>query len=178
LRIVVVLLFRPPLTVIWTNLEHATMHKRVVTPIVVGVALLFSQEATVLIAMLCPHLRSPGASCFTEMPESATSHEHMDHMEMDPGEGEPIADQNVQGIALDQPVKTCPHCALHWRSSSNLFSLRETETAKRTNNVCVPSIVSSVVSVPQFLVAKLTARAHGPPGELTPRHILINIFRI
>lgn len=154
------------------------MHKQFVAAIVLGVALLFSQGAPVLVAALCPHLRSPAASCFTEMPASATSHDNMDHMDMDPGESEPVANENAEAITVDQPVKACPHCAIHSGSSSNPGSLRETETAKRASDLNIPVTVEQVLSDRPPSSSLVTTRSHGPPGELIPRHLLINVFRI
>ena len=154
------------------------MRKRLIATIVLGVALLFSQVATVLVAALCPHLRSPAASCFTEMSAPATSHEHMDHMQMDHGESEPVVNENDEGVALGQPVKACPHCAMHSRSSSNPVSLRETKTAKRASDLNIPAAVEQVLSERPPSSSLVISRAHGPPGGLIPRHILIKIFRI
>ena len=154
------------------------MHKRFVATTVLGVALLFSQGATVLVAALCPQLRSPAASCFTEMPAPEVSHEHMDHMQMDPSEGEAAAEENADTNALGQPLKQCPHCAMHSRSNSNPVSLRETEVAKRAGDLKSPLAVEPLVFELTSFVPMLASRVHGPPGEHTPRHILLNVFRI
>ena len=153
------------------------MHKRFVATTILGVALLFSQGATVLVATLCPHLRFPAASCFTEIPASAISHEHMDHMQTDPSESEPPSEENAKGVALGLPLKPCAHCAVHSRSAPDASSLRETEAAKRSGHLNIPLALSRHILVPTSSSPVLTSRAHGPPGEAIPRHLLLNVFR-
>lgn len=106
------------------------------------------------------------------------SHEdmgHMGHMEMEP---QPASQPNPEAFALDQPIGPCSHCAVHSRTTPNAVSLRETEAAKRSVDLSIPLHSSRVAQVAVSPVAVLTSRAHGPPGEAIPRHILINIFRI
>jgi hypothetical protein len=97
---------------------------------------------------------------------------------MDSSESDAVADEDAEAIALGQPVNACPHCAAHSRTSSNPVSLRETETAKRTSGLNIPAAVEQVLSERPPCSSLVISRAHGPPGGLTPRHILINIFRI
>ena len=164
--------------------ERPTMHKRLAATAVLGIALLFSQGATVLVAALCPHLRTPAEPCVSRTPEPDTSHEHMDHMEMDSTESESVSEapsnstERSEGIAFSQPTGKCPHCAMHSRSSSNPVSFRQVETAKRTSDLNVPLLVEPIVFEQESAVPNLFSRAHGPPGSNLPRHLLINIFRI
>lgn len=152
------------------------MHKRFLATTVLAGALLFSQGGNFLIAALCPHLRSGMASCETQRVGVPMSHEdmgHMAHMEQ-----EPAAQPNRDAVALDEPVAPCSHCAVHSRTTPNTASLRESEAAKRSADLNIPLHFSRVAPVTGSPVAVLTSRAHGPPGEARPRHILINIFRI
>ncbi|MGH9882413.1 MAG: hypothetical protein ACRD6N_13330 [Pyrinomonadaceae bacterium] len=159
------------------------MHKRFLAIIVLAAALLFSQGGSFLIAALCPHLQSGMASCETQLSASTMSHEDMAHehlghrgpMEM---EHEPVSNSDPSAIALGQPMGPCSHCAVHSRTTPNIASLRETEVAKRSADLSIPLHFSRIIPVVVSPVAVLTSRAHGPPGESTPRHILINIFRI
>ena len=152
-----------------------TVHKRFLTTTVLAAALLFSQGGNFLVGALCPHLMSGMASCKTQLGEPPMSHEDMGHMEME-HETAPNPDQDA--IALGQPIGPCSHCAVHSRTTPNTASLRETEAAKRSADLNIPLQSSRVAPVSPFPVAVLTSRAHGPPGDRTPRHILINIFRI
>ncbi|MDQ3667827.1 MAG: hypothetical protein M3410_14875 [Acidobacteriota bacterium] len=154
------------------------MHKRFLATTVVGVALLFSQGGTFLVAALCPHLQSGMASCETQLSESTMSHEdmgHMGHMEM---EQEPASQPDADVASLGQPISPCSHCAVHSRTNPNTASLRQAEVVKRSVDLNIPHQVSRVAPVAASAVPVLTSRAHGPPGHNTPRHILINIFRI
>lgn len=156
------------------------MHKRFLATIVVVVALLFSQGGSFLIAALCPHLRSGMASCETQlsaptMSHEEMAHENMGHMEM---EREPESRLSADIATLGQPIGPCPHCAVHSRTSPNTASLRQAEAPKRSVDLNIPLQVSGVAPVAGSAVAVLTSRAHGPPGDPTPRYILINIFRI
>lgn len=157
---------------------------KVLTTTALGVALLFSQGANVLMAALCPHLLSPAAPCITQSPKTNSDHEHMDHMEMDSPEGKSVSaapsdsGEKAEGVALSQPVGPCPHCAMHSRSSSNLASFREIETAKRTSDLNISLLVEPIVLEQASAVPNFLSRAHGPPGSDLPRHVLINVFRI
>ena len=153
------------------------MHKRFIATTVLATALLFSQGGSFLIAALCPHLQSGMASCETQLSESTMSHDdmgHMGHMEM---EQEP-ASQDANVATLGQPVSPCSHCAVHSRTSPNTASLRQAEAARRSADLNIPFQDSRLAPAAASPVAVLTSSAHGPPGDPTPRHILINIFRI
>ncbi len=154
------------------------MHKRFLAHAVLGIALLFSQGGSFLIAALCPHLQSGVASCETQLSESTMSHEdmgHMGHMEMEP---EPATQPSAGVATLGQPIDPCSHCAVHSRKSPNTASLRQADVAKRSVDLKTPLQVFRVAPVAASPAPVLTSRAHGPPGDPTPRHILINIFRI
>ena len=136
-----------------------------------------------LVAALCPHLQSGMASCGTEASASKSGHEamshhdmgHMGHAEM---KHERASQPDADALALGQPIDLCEHCSVHSRKNQNTASLRETEAAKRLTDLNSPLEFSQIApsSVGAFQV--VTSRAHGPPGGSTPRHILINIFRI
>lgn len=158
--------------------DRTTMHKRFLAITVLTAALLFSQGGHLLVAALCPHLQAGMASCETPPAEASMSHEDMGHagyMEMKP---EPAAQRDSTASALGQPIDACSHCAVHSRTTPNAVSLRATEVAKRSIDFDIPLSVSGVAPAIVSPVAVLTSRAHGPPGETTRRHILINIFRI
>ena len=160
------------------------MHKRLVSTAVLGIALLFTPGANVLVAALCPHLQSPAQPCITEAPAPNASHQHMEHMEMDSTESESVSEEpsdstkTSEGAALSQPTGTCPHCAMHSRSSSNPASFREIETVNRASDLNIPLLVEPIVFEHESAGPIIASRAHGPPGKYIPKHILINVFRI
>lgn len=151
------------------------MHKRFLANTVLGVALLFSQGGTFLIAALCPHLQSGTASCEAKPADPATSHDDMGHVGM---EHETAPNPDPDAVALGQPQGSCSHCAVHSGTNPNTAPLRQAEAVKRSVDLNIPLQVSKVALVAASPVPVLTSRAHGPPGDPTPRHILINIFRI
>jgi hypothetical protein len=151
------------------------MQKRFFATTILAGALLFSQGGSFLIAALCPHLQSGMASCETQLADPAMSHEDMGHMGM---EHESAPNSDPDSVALGQPIGPCSHCAVHSRTSQNTASLRQAEAAKRSIDLNIPHQVSSVAPVAASPVPVLISRAHGPPGDPGPRHILINIFRI
>jgi hypothetical protein len=159
------------------------MHQQFLTTSVLATALLFSQGGSFLIAALCPHLRSGMASCEMQlsarpMPHADMAHEdmgHTGHMEMSQ---EAKSNLDPKAVALSQPNGPCSHCAAHSRTTPSTASLRQGEQAKRSIDLNIPLQVSRVAPVTESPVPVLTSRAHGPPGEPTARHILINIFRI
>jgi hypothetical protein len=154
------------------------MHKRFLGITVVATALLFSQGGSFLVAALCPHMQSGVASCTSQAAEPKMSHEDMGHMGHQQMEHEPDSQPNTDTAAFGQPIDPCPHCAIHSGTTPRSASLRETEVARRSLDLSIPLQVPKVVPVTLSTVAVLTSRAHGPPGSPTPRHILINIFRI
>jgi len=153
------------------------MHKRFLAITVIGVALLFSQGGSFLIAALCPHLRSGQASCNKHSAESTMSHHEMGNMVMDSMD-ESASNPDPNAVALSEPIGLCSHCAMHSSTAPPAISLREIEASKRSGTFAIPDAVPQVVSVEMPGLAILTLRAHGPPGETTPRQVLINIFRI
>lgn len=154
------------------------MHKRFLVITVLTAALLFSQGGYFLVAALCPHLQSGMASCETQPAGTPMSHEdmgHVGHMEM---EQEPASQPDADVATLGQPIGPCSHCAVHSRTNSNTASLTKAEAARRSVDLDIPHQVSRVNPVAASPVPVLISRAHGPPGEPSPRYILINIFRI
>ena len=166
----------PPKTVLRIQ-STRPMRTPFVATTVLGIALLFSQGGNFLIAALCPHLQSGMASCETRSADPATSHEDMGHMGME-HESTSAPELNQDALALGQPHGLCSHCAVHSRTTPRAASLSDTEAAKRAFGLNIPVHVSKVAPATASPIAVLTSRAHGPPGDPTPRHILINIFRI
>jgi len=160
------------------SIAAVTMDKRFLINTLLGVALLFSQGGNFLVGALCPHLRSAAASCDMQVSETEMSHEGMGHAGMGSMSSEPAAQPNDEADALGQPTKPCSHCAVHSRSSSNAISLREADGPRRSADLTIPLTVSTIVPVASSTAPALTSRAHGPPGQSTARHILLNVFRI
>src|SRR6266576_3129543 len=143
------------------------MHKRFFVITLVGVALLFSQGGSFLIAALCPHLRSGQVSCNRHSAGSTMSDmagDEMGHMAMDSME-ESASNPDPNAVALGVPIGLCSHCAMHSRTVPPAVSLRETEASKRSGTFVIPNAVLQVISVEMPCLAIFSSRAHGPPGQ-------------
>jgi hypothetical protein len=79
--------------------------------------------------------------------------------------------------AFELPLETCAHCLNHSQLPLSSFALRETESAERCADLTAPQAVQQV-SFATLPSLPLEPREHAPPGEPSPRHILINVFRI
>jgi hypothetical protein len=164
------------------------MHRRFLAVTVLAVTVLFSQGGGSLIAAFCPHLTSIRASCHTNVSEEKVSHDHIDQIDgMVMGEtdsihsmDEPIANANPDpgALAVGQPVGWCPHCSVHAPTTLNAVSPRGVEPSKRSGGVLIPDAAQPEVTAEESFAAFLTSRAHGPPDVNTPRHILLNVYRI
>ena len=153
------------------------MYKRFLATIIITVALLLSQGGNFLVAALCPHLESATASCKTHPAEPKMSHEHMGHTGMGETEHENTAQPNPNAVAVSESSIPCLHCASHSGATSTSASLKETDAARRSDQITNPHTVS-LATVASSIVPQPTFRAHGPPGMTTPRHVLIHVFRI
>lgn len=152
------------------------MSRRLFSSTFLSAVLLFAQGGSFLIAALCPHLRAEVMRCDVGVQDSMTGHHHVPDMEMDPQAGELLI--NGDASAVDRPVGSCAHCAVHSRTTSTFFAVRHVEAITRVSELAV----ALVFEIPEFMVipapGRLTARSHGPPGNKLSRHVLISIFRI
>ena len=156
------------------------MHKRFLATTVLATALMFGLGGNFLIAGLCPHLRSAQVSCHAPLAETKMSHDDMGEMEMDEMDSmdESASNPDPDAIAIGEPIGLCPHCAVHSRTTPNAVTLREVEASQRVGSFATPDAIPNVVPVETSTGSILISRSHGPPGETTRRHVLINIFRI
>lgn len=153
------------------------MHKRFLATTIVATTLLFGLGGNFLVAALCPHLRSAQVSCDTHHAQSTMSQDDMGDMQVD-SMAEYASNPDPNAVAFGAPIGFCPHCAVHSRTTPNAVSLREVEASKRPGNFALPDSISNIVSVETPIALILVSRSHGPPGQTTRRHVLINIFRI
>ena len=154
------------------------MSRRFVTTIGLVAAIFFSQGSSFLIAALCPHLQPELTHCKTQTTEDSMSHHDMGHVQVQQMKAEFSPQPVAGGVALGRPKGLCLHCSVHSRTTSNAAALGGTEAAKRAYDLTIPVQAERLVSEAAFPSTVVPSRAHGPPGGQTPRHILINIFRI
>lgn len=154
------------------------MKKRFFATAIVALALVFSHGASVLVAGLCSHLRSNQSSCDTQPIDHNASHHDMDHTQMEP-EALGFSGSSARAIeSVEGANGSCSHCAVHSRANGNTSSLRQMYVATRSHDLTVAVTDSSVTSGFISEALKLPARAHGPPGDVVAKYVLINVFRI
>jgi hypothetical protein len=151
------------------------MSKRLISTTLLSFALLFAQGGSFLIAALCPHLHTGIMRCDMPAQEPAMDHHQMAGMPM--GQESAESPLNSDAPAVDQPTRTCTHCSVHSRTTSNAFSVRHLEAAKRATDLASAVVLDRPLPTIRHQ-ARLTVRSHGPPGNTVSRHILIDVFRI
>lgn len=154
------------------------MVKRFLTATGLAAAILFSQSSNFLIAALCPHLQPEATHCKAPAAESLMSHHDIGQAQVHRSKTEPRTKPVASQVTLGVPKGLCSHCSLHSQTTSNAGTLRGTAPVQRTNDLTIPVSGPAPVSVAASPIAVVPSRAHGPPGNQTSRHILINIFRI
>ena len=177
----------------------ATVGKRFLFTIIIVIALLSSAWGHVLAASFCPRFNKNHVSSFKHSAHQPISLEVASHagtcgMNMpdmqteatdDPQEDTdaPVAerdaanDSNPDADALDRPGEPCPHCLMHSQLTSGTATVVAVDPSKRLVEINAPS-ADFAMALPSALVLPITPLEHGPPGKSSPRHVLINVFRI
>jgi hypothetical protein len=142
-------------------------------PIAVGLLLFASGWGQTLAAAFCPHARGGHACCLA----NRNSH---DHDQASQHEAAPPSSNTITGGAtasLDQSAEECGHCMSHPR----LPAVPAAGAAGQSNSVeglaAPPPAMVADASTPIFTTA-IISRQHAPPSFSSPRHVLINVFRI
>ena len=184
------------------------MRKRPISIIILVVAFLLSAWGNVIAAAFCPRYLSNGNSETKQQPwpaeqinqKSSCHHEmagmEMGHMSM--GETELKSEDNVETsdnaipegrqirvrteatteeAFIDFPPETCGHCWMHSQPPAGTTTLVAVDPSKQVIDTSAPR-ADSAVTLPCALTVSATPLEHGPPGNVLPRHVLINVFRI
>ena len=177
------------------------MRKRSLSIVFIVVALLFSAWGNVIAAAFCPRfllnrdccLKHTAQSPMDSKHESSGHHEmagmEMDDMEMETEAGsapdtcaqnslaqlpsEPSSDV----VALDLPIEQCACCLSHSQTTLGTVSVVPIDPSKRlveTNSLPANFAIGLTAAVAELIVPS----EHSPPGPSSPRHIIINVFRI
>jgi hypothetical protein len=181
------------------------MSKRGILIFLLTFAFLLSAWANVIAAAFCPrYLSNCGlstrpssketrqvekASCHHEMAEMEMSDMQMDETEMQ-GEAdvetlnnsiayapEVETETSTQRIVIDRAAESCGHCWMHSQPASGAATLVAVDPSTRSIDTYAPPAESAATIAHNFTVS-ITPQEHGPPGNLLPRHVLINVFRI
>jgi uncharacterized protein involved in copper resistance len=177
------------------------MRKRSLSIVFVVLALLVSAWGNVIAAAFCPRFALNRDCCLRHSSQQAkqvkhesSCHHEMAGMEMDDMQMEPEADSkpdlNAHDLqvqfssepssdmaGLDLPSEQCTHCLSHSQTTSGTVSVVAIDPSKRlvqTNSL--PASFS--IDLTHAFADLIVPPEHGPPSPSSPRHVIINIFRI
>lgn len=184
------------------------MRKRCLSILLLVVTLLFSAWSNVIAAAFCPRYLSNRAACINHEPPQSkhvdlkTSCHHeisdmeMRDMQMDGADmeretaaeaednsiiGNPSMqvplESDAEQVAINLPTKPCGHCWMHSQPASGTLALVAVDPAKQLIDTNAPP-AHSAVTLPNAFTVSITPLEHGPPGNVLPRDVLINVFRI
>ncbi|MCA1576770.1 MAG: hypothetical protein LC794_05325 [Acidobacteria bacterium] len=142
------------------------MNRRFVATAFIALTVVFSQGGGSALAAICPHLRSLNTACH----EMQTQEVNANHHEV----------ERANGHAFDRTDSTAPcnHCAVHSRTKRDDSTLQPANTSQRASDLTI-SMPGSVAGPPPLSKAiAWVAKAHGPPRDAGPLHLLNNVFRI
>lgn len=80
-------------------------------------------------------------------------------------------------VSNEQPFENCSHCISHSNLPQGAFALRQAETSRSSNQIDDPEVVTDISYV-VLTPRRVNAREHAPPGQSSPLHVRINVFRI
>jgi hypothetical protein len=173
------------------------MRKRSLSIVFVAVALLFSAWSNVIAAAFCPRFALNRDCCLKHAVQQAkqvrhdpSCHHEMAGMDMDDMQMESPLDTNAQNsavdptsessseqVALETPIEQCAHCCTHSQTTSGIVSVVAIDPSKRlveTNSLPAGFAIGLTASLADLIVPS----EHSPPGPSSPRHVIINVFRI
>jgi hypothetical protein len=80
-------------------------------------------------------------------------------------------------VALDLPIEQCACCLSHSQTTSGTVSVVAIDPSKRlVETTSLPATFA--ISLASAFAGFIVRSEHSPPGQSTPRHVIINVFRI
>jgi len=140
----------------------------------------------VIAASLCPHYLTRDSSVTEAVKQTANEGSESCHhetagidSESETTTGAQPADRNQSALkaVIELPNETCGHCSMHSQPSPGAGSIAALTSLPQSVETDAPPIVSREVRPFTFIIP-ITPFEHSPPGDLPPRHVLINVFRI
>jgi len=177
------------------------MRKRSLSIVLVVIALHLNASGNVIAAAFCPRF-SPNRDCClkrgvqqAEPAKHGSSCDHekagmeMNDMQMGP-EADSVLDSNAQksqvqlspesasdDIAVDLPIEACAHCISHSQTTSGTVSVVAIDPSKGL--VVTDSLPANFnIDLTGAFADLILPLEHAPPRPSSPRHVLINVFRI
>jgi hypothetical protein len=177
------------------------MRKQSLLIVFVVVALLFSAWGNVIAAAFCPRFALNHDCCLKHgtQPSKQAKHESSCHhemagmemddmqMETEPDSAPDTSGQNSHAqlpsesssdeVALDLPIEQCACCLSHSQTTSGTASVVAIDPSKQLVETNLPP-ANFAIGLTSALAGLIVPSEHSPPGPSTPRHVLINVFRI
>lgn len=173
------------------------MKRRSLLIVFVAGALLFSAWGTVIAAAFCPRFALNRDCCLAHAAQQAKQVKHqsscqheMAGMDMDETQMESPSDTSTQNspveptsessseqVALEMPIEQCAHCCTNSQTTSGIVSVVAIDPSKGL--VEASSLPASFsIDLTRAFADLIVPSEHGPPRPSSPRHVLINVFRI
>jgi hypothetical protein len=173
------------------------MRKRSQSIVFVVVALLFSAWGNVIAAAFCPRFALNRDCCLEHAAQQAKQVKHqsschhemagmdMDDMQMESPPDtsaqdspvEPTSESSSEQVALDLPIEQCACCLSHSQTTSGTISVVAIDPSKQLVETNSPP-ANFAIGLTSAFAGLIVRSDHSPPGPSSPRHVIINVFRI
>ncbi|MBC7909281.1 MAG: hypothetical protein H7Y30_02200 [Pyrinomonadaceae bacterium] len=155
--------------------------KRVLLILIISL-LFVSGWGVVFADTLCPHKQARRAheriETVAQHREGSSCHEEMASDEAEAIEP-PDAEEEAQRASFEGQTGPCTHCITNPETPANLLVFtRVAELSKRDAGVPVLPPSGFLSSFATSFAPPVQARQHAPPGTLSRRHLLLNVFLI
>jgi hypothetical protein len=173
------------------------MRKRSLSIAFVVGALLVSAWGNVIAAAFCPRFALNRECCLKHTTQQAKQVKHdsschhemagmeMDDMQMESPSGttasnspvESASESSGEQVAFDLPIEPCAHCVSHSQTTSGTVSVVAVDPSKRlVESNSLPA--NFAVDLTRAFADLIVPSEHSPPSPSSPRHVIINVFRI
>jgi hypothetical protein len=179
------------------------MKKRLISIIILVIALLFSAWSNVITAAFCPRYMSNRNCCIEheirkpiQVDHKSSCRHEMADMEMGDMQMESEASSEAAAnslavnppiqiateassdqVVVDLPIESCARCWMHSQPISGTTTVVTIDPSKRLVETNAPP-ADFAMALPSALVLPIAPLEHGPPRNSFSRHALINVFRI
>jgi hypothetical protein len=142
------------------------------------ISLLFvSGWSHVLASAFCPDMQDmPGCHMQTASTSSTSLHEGHEGMEMGDTQMPPTTTES-KAHTLKRPLVSC--CASRPQiPPAPIVARRGAEQSKQDLGALLKPALKALTQQTSSFAPSVTSRQHAPPGDSTPRHVLISVFLI
>lgn len=164
------------------------MRTRFSLTVILLLTLLAGGWSSVLAATLCPHIMAQNHSCCYALSMTnnhmAESGDAMDDMRMSmPGVESPVVGSKAapyDALALRRPSHDCAHCLNHngFPAAPMIVAGIVKEPGKDARAFASQPTSSPVSFTASSILYRLSKQQNAPPESSSPRHVLLNVFRI